>query len=46
MEDVIRKLKFKGAGIVINAPAVIENEFVKFGFTTKFNQKVTNGCKY
>lgn len=34
MEDTIKKIKFKAAGIIINAPAQIENEFIKFGFTT------------
>jgi hypothetical protein len=43
MENVIKKLKFKGTGIVINAPTAMENEFVKFGFTTKFNHQGKNG---
>lgn len=44
MQDIIKKLKFKDKGIIINAPADIENEFVKLGFTTAFekNTKSTN----
>jgi len=34
MQDVIKKLKFKGDGIVINAPASLEAEFIKLGLKT------------
>ncbi len=39
MKDVIKKLRFKAEGIVLNAPAAIEKEFVKSGFTTSFGKK-------
>ena len=42
MQDTINKLKFKGAGIVINAPANLEKEFVKHGFKTTLNIKSLN----
>ena len=37
MEDVIKKLKFKDVGVILNAPAAIENEFLKRGFVNAFN---------
>lgn len=36
MQDVIKKLKFKGDGIVINAPAALAAEFIKHGLKTSF----------
>lgn len=39
MQDTIKKFKFKDTGIVINAPTTIENEFIKIGFTTKFERQ-------
>jgi hypothetical protein len=39
MKETIKKLKFKDAGVVINAPAILENEFVKLGFKTSFDKK-------
>ncbi|NOU19285.1 MAG: hypothetical protein HOO91_17140 [Bacteroidales bacterium] len=42
MQDIIHKLKFKGAGIVINAPENLEKEFVKLGFKTTLNIKSLN----
>ena len=33
MKDVIPKLKFKKEGIVLHAPAALEKEFLKLGFT-------------
>lgn len=39
MQDAIKKFKFKDTGIVINAPTTIENEFIKIGFTTKFERE-------
>ena len=44
MQDVIKKLKFKDKGIILNAPAAIEKEFIKIGFKTnleKTNNKNT-----
>jgi len=40
MKEVIKKLKFKADGVVINAPTAIENEFVKLGFTTSLEKNV------
>ena len=40
MKDIIKKFKFKGDGIVINAPSELENEFKALGFTTSFDKKV------
>ena len=44
MQEVIKKCKFKDNGIVLNAPAPIEEELVKLGFQTSFdkNAKSTN----
>lgn len=36
MLEIIRKLRFKDDGLVLNAPSLIEQEFVKLGFTTAF----------
>ncbi|GAB3933112.1 hypothetical protein [Larkinella terrae] len=38
MQDVIKKLKFKGSGLVINAPAPLEAGFVNLGFKTAFDE--------
>ncbi len=38
MQDVIKKLKFKDKGIVLNAPTALETEFVKLGFKTAFDK--------
>ena len=38
MQDVIKKLKFKDKGIILNAPAAIEKEFIKAGFITKLEK--------
>lgn len=40
MKDIIKKFKFKGDGIVINAPAELEEEFKVLGFATSFDKKV------
>jgi hypothetical protein len=40
MQDVIRKLKFKEDGIVINAPVDLKKEFLSFGFNSSFVPKV------
>lgn len=42
MQDIINKLKFKGAGIVIDAPENLEKEFVKHGFKTALSIKSLN----
>ncbi|GAB2982359.1 hypothetical protein GCM10027049_18680 [Mucilaginibacter puniceus] len=36
MLDVIKKLKFRGDGIIIDAPAALATEFIKHGFKTSF----------
>lgn len=38
MKDVIKKFRFKAAGIVINAPAEIEKGFVELGFSTMLDK--------
>ena len=38
MEDVLKKFRFKEIGIVINAPAIIVDKFIKLGFKTKFDK--------
>jgi len=38
MKEIIGKLKFKDKGVVINAPATIEKEFIKLGFKTAFGK--------
>ena len=40
MKEVIKKLKFKSEGIIINAPNTIEREFMKLGFSNSFDKKV------
>lgn len=40
MEDIIKKLKFKDNGIVINAPKTLENKFVALGFKTMFDKSI------
>lgn len=44
MQEIVRKLRFMSNGIVFNAPNLIEQEFVKIGFTTTFdkNEKSNN----
>ena len=39
MQDIIKKFKFKDNGVVLNAPAPIEQAFVKLGFKTGFDKK-------
>ena len=36
MLETIKKLKFKSQGIVLNAPKIMEEEFLKLGFKTQF----------
>jgi hypothetical protein len=38
MEDVIKKFKFKGPAIVINAPKLLETEFSRIGLKTSFDE--------
>jgi len=38
--DIIKKFKFRDKAVVLNAPATIEKEFVKLGFTTTFDKKM------
>jgi hypothetical protein len=40
MQDIIKKLRFKDSGIVLNAPIKIEAELKKLGFKIKFDQKL------
>jgi hypothetical protein len=39
MDVVIKKLKFKSSGVIINAPISIEKEFIKLGFKTEFSKE-------
>ncbi|MFS8083644.1 MAG: hypothetical protein ACMG51_09340 [Ginsengibacter sp.] len=39
MQDLLKKLKFKDAGVVLNAPTRLENEFLKAGFEKSFSKK-------
>ena len=40
MKEIIKKFKFKDNGVVLNAPAALEKEFVKLGFKTTFDKKI------
>lgn len=40
MQDVIKKFRFKDNGIVINSPKTLENQFVKLGFHTSFDNRI------
>ncbi|MEO6315921.1 MAG: hypothetical protein ABIU63_16710 [Chitinophagaceae bacterium] len=39
MQDSIKKLKFRDSGVVLNAPASLEEAFKKLGFKTNFDKK-------
>lgn len=39
MEDIIKKFKFRGNGVIINAPAAIEQEFIRLGFETVLDKE-------
>ena len=41
MHDIIKKFKFKNNGVVLNAPATLEKEFIQLGFKNKLD-KTTN----
>jgi hypothetical protein len=40
MQDIIKKFKFKDAGVVCNAPAPIEAALKKLGFKTSLDKKI------
>ncbi|SFE08973.1 hypothetical protein SAMN05518672_104436 [Chitinophaga sp. CF118] len=40
MQDTIKKFKFKDVGVVLNAPATIEEQFVKLGFKISLNKNI------
>ena len=40
MQDIIKKIKFKDNGVVINAPKTLEIQFVELGFKTSFDKKI------
>jgi hypothetical protein len=42
MQDIIKKLKFKDNGVVLNAPVALEEKFVNLGFKTRFDKKAKN----
>ncbi|MCV9933169.1 hypothetical protein OIU80_12820 [Flavobacterium sp. LS1R47] len=42
MLDVIKKLKFKDNGTVLNAPKGIKEEFIKLGMKITFDKKTKN----
>lgn len=39
MEQLIKKLKFRDNGVILNAPAGIAQQFVGMGFKTAFDKK-------
>jgi hypothetical protein len=39
MKTILPKFKFKSTGIVINAPAALEKEFIKLGLGNAFDKK-------
>ena len=39
MQDIIKKLKFKDKAVILNAPDLIEKEFVELGYKTSFDKK-------
>ena len=38
MEEIIKKLRFRDSGVVLNAPANMEAAFVKLGFKTSLDK--------
>jgi hypothetical protein len=40
MKEIIKKFRFKDKGLVINAPSVLEKEFIELGFATKFEMQL------
>jgi hypothetical protein len=39
MIDVVKKLKLKETGVIINAPSSIESEFLQLGFANQFPEE-------
>jgi hypothetical protein len=39
MQDIIKKFKFRGNGVVLNALEIMGKELVKLGFKTSFDKK-------
>ncbi|WP_221622084.1 hypothetical protein [Larkinella knui] len=55
MQDLIKKFKFKGTGVVLNAPPALKAAFEQLGFKTSFDKTakstntlvfVTNNTEY
>ena len=44
MQDVLKKLKFKQAGIIINPPSYLENEFSLLGVKFSFDKKIKSAA--
>jgi hypothetical protein len=42
MKEIIKKFKFKGDAIVLNAPADLRNEFAALGFKSSLDKKIKN----
>lgn len=44
MEEIIKKLKFKGKGVILNAPNDVKKVFIKLGFNTTTDEinKISN----
>ncbi len=42
MEDIIKKFRFKAAGVVLEAPDKLKEKFVKLGFKTSLDKKKKN----
>lgn len=42
MKEILPKFKFKANGVVINAPAAVEKEFVQLGFSASLNSPSAN----
>lgn len=42
MKEIIKKFRFKSAGVVINAPKDLEKEFEQLGFKTALDKKSSN----
>jgi hypothetical protein len=42
MQTIIKKFRFRGKANVLNAPKILESEFVALGFETTLNKETTN----
>ena len=40
MQDILKKFKFRGNGVILNAPTALEKEFVKLNFKTLLDSKI------